>query len=282
MRQTAARIGPLAGRVVPARLRIPVMAGLGVVAAVFAVHFARGKRPDFPSPIIVSITQSNAPLRIFPGGQGVFVVLPDGALWRWGETGTAQTPPDAIPELVDINRNWLKAAGDGAFWLGLRADGTTWDWNQRDESGGAEPRLSRLQLGGYSRSAVGRIEKRRNSLDLEAPRPRARVESIGTASNWTAIASRNNRSYTGLKADGTLWAWGYIGGTRNGLYWVNTNATEPILLCADTNWTSLDANGQARNRAGELWDASFSLPDPERHRRHRMPANQFRLGRRSN
>ncbi len=263
MRQTAARIGPLAGRVVPARLRIPVMAGLGVVAAVFAVHFARGKRPDFPSPIIVSITQSNAPLRIFPGGQGVFVVLPDGALWRWGETGTAQTPPDAIPELVDINRNWLKAAGDGAFWLGLRADGTTWDWE-----------LSGTNLAARSRAFPGS-----NWVDIAGPPwvalkkdgtvwtwkphgPGRALESIGTASNWTAIASRNNRSYTGLKADGTLWAWGYIGGTRNGLYWVNTNATEPILLCADTNWTSLDANGQARNRAGELWDASFSLPDP--------------------
>ncbi len=44
---------------------------------------------------------------------------------------------------------------------------------------------------------------------------------------------------------------------------MNTNLTVPTLVCAETNWIGLEANGLVRNRAGELWDAGFVWPDAQ-------------------
>jgi hypothetical protein len=275
-RQRAARMGALAGRVVPARLRIPVIAGLGVVVALGVVHFARPKRSDFPPPVVVSITQSNAPLRIFPGGEGFFLVPPDGSLWRWGPsaTGNALTPRAAMPEQVGTNHDWLKAVGAGAHCLGLRADGTIWEWGLIVGTNLPEPRPSIpgsdwVDIGAgppWGASIAVRKDgtlwtwgNLKSSLNSSSS---AELSRVGTASNWTAV-SRQNSSYLGLRSDGTLWAWGVILGYRNGSYLVQKNVDHPALLCADTNWISLDANGQARNRAGELWDVAYCLPNPD-------------------
>jgi hypothetical protein len=264
LRQTAARMGAMAGRAVPARLRIPAAAGLGVVVALCVVHFARARRFDFPPPVVVSITQSNAPLRIFSGGQGVFLVPPDGSLWRWGATGTPPTPRAAMPEQVGTNHGWLKALGDGPNCLGLRADGTIWKLGPSGTNlmalSPGFPGSDWVDIAGPSWLALKKDGTIWNYSALY--RGVHQPARVGTSSNWTAVSSRNS-SYLGLRADGTLWAWGHIVGTRNGSYWVNTNIDAPALLCADTNWISLDASGQARNRAGELWDAASSLPDPD-------------------
>ncbi len=44
---------------------------------------------------------------------------------------------------------------------------------------------------------------------------------------------------------------------------VNAGVTFPTQVCAETNWIALDANGLARNQAGELWDVSSAPPNPQ-------------------
>jgi hypothetical protein len=276
LRQWAARMGALSGRVVPARLRIPVMAGVGVLAALGIAHFARARHPDFPPPVVVSITQSNAPLRIYrAGGRGVFLVLPDRSLWRWGATGIPPVSRAAMPEEVGTNHDWLKTVTDGLSCLGLRADGTVWDLPPANGTNAMAPQpaitgSNWVDIGAHPRSPIG-LQK---DGTIWCWRPNAPIATmggilpiasrqlmrVGTASNWTAVSCQGD-SYLGLREDGTLWVWGRFAGTRSGLYWIDTNIYAPVLLCADTNWVSLGGDGLARNRAGEIWDATFSLPD---------------------
>jgi len=44
---------------------------------------------------------------------------------------------------------------------------------------------------------------------------------------------------------------------------VIASVTFPTQVCAETNWIALDANGLARNQAGELWDVESALPNPQ-------------------
>jgi hypothetical protein len=158
-----------------------------------------------------------------------------------------------MPEQVGTNHDWLKAVGNGVYWWGLRSDGTVLESGLRGNF--FTFKCSDIGVGFSASIALNKdgtiwtLSGNKNGL-------------VGTVSNWTAVFCRN-QSYLALRADGTLWAWGRITSSRNGLNWVNTNIDEPALLCADTNWISLNANGQARNRAGELWDAAYSLPNPE-------------------
>ena len=131
-------------RHVPARARKPalaaVAAGLAVAAAVF---FAWRAHPRFPPPVTVSISQSNGPVRIFPAGpMGVFFILPDGSLWRWGSAGEPLSGRAAMPEQIGAGRNWVKAVGSSSRYAGLRADGTIWEWGSRTSSRAAEMRRS--------------------------------------------------------------------------------------------------------------------------------------------
>jgi hypothetical protein len=258
--------------VVPPRLRKPVMAGLGVAAVVGVVQFARPKRTDFPPPVLAVMTQSNTTLQIFPRGQqGVFIVLPDNSLWSWGGIENADRSRAAMPEPTDERHDWLMAAGNGPHNLGLRTDGTIWEWGLSNGTNIAAPQPA---IPGSDWVDIGAGPPWGGSLALRkdgtiwtwgnrqpgVPSPQStELSLIGTASNWTAVTCPNV-SCLGLRSDGTLWVWGIVVGPRNGS-WAQTNIEAPILLCAESNWISINARGQARNRAGELWDAAYRMPN---------------------
>ena len=269
LKQSAATTGAVMGRIVPPRVRLPVMAGLGVVAALGIAHFTRPKPSDLRVPVVVSITHSNAPLQIFRGGgsQGAFLLLPDGTLWRWGVTGAPQFPRAAMPEQVGINHDWVKAVADGPHCVGLRANGTIWELDFSNDTNVMTPRpaiygSNWVDVGVDPQWTVG-LKNDGTIWGWRSASPTSpQAGRVGTGSNWMAVSFRNN-SYLGLRNDGTLWAWGRIMGNGRGGVWVNTNFDAPALLCADTNWIALDANGFARNQAGELWYVGSTLPDPD-------------------
>jgi ABC-type transport system involved in multi-copper enzyme maturation permease subunit len=275
---------------VPRRFQIATVTTLGIIAALAIIYFNRASKPHFPPPLIVSITHSNAPLQIFPsGGRGVFIVLPDGSLWRWGRTAGSERA--SMPERLGTNTHWTKVVSDGRVCLGLDREGALWQWGIIHEHNIVEP--DRLHYGFNEPYPSGRYGLQihyypSNNIDIAAGalgfeildknggiRPLVRHTNTAqfpvqlpfpdaitseSISNWTAISSRNF-SFLGLRSDGTLWTWGDVRATRNFIDWESTNVGDyPVLVCNASNWTSLNANGQARNKAGELWDASFCLP----------------------
>ncbi len=256
-------------RCVPARARKPVFASLTAGAALMAVFLAHRRGPHYPPPVLVSIAQSNAPLKVFPGSDGVFFVMPDGTLWRWGKTGAPQSPRAIVPEQVGTAHDWVKAVGAGTHCLGLRADGTIWSWGFSNGRYFPKPQPAMLGhdwvdvgTGHHQAAAI----KRDGTLwtwnePLVAGDGNHPPRSLQPGSNWVAVYCSYS-STVALRKDGTLWAGGDIGGMAGGMAMHGT-FNFPTLLCAATNWTALDANGVARNQAGELWDISRALPSPQ-------------------
>jgi hypothetical protein len=277
---------------VPARARKPALAFLAVGAALAAVFLARSRQPHFPPPVLVSITQSNAPFRVFPGGgNGVFFIMPDGTLWQWGKPGAPQTPRSVVPEQIGLAHDWVKVVGAGTHCLGLKADGTIWGWGFSNGRIWPEPQPAvgghdwvDLGTGQHHASAIKRdgtlwtwneplvahrgsaARRQMGAITLIQPSGPAGANAApgqgppSRLNNWVAVSCGND-STVALQKDGTLWAWGNIKGYRGGS-WVNNKFPIPILLCAETNWTALDANGMARNQAGQMWDVANALPNP--------------------
>ncbi len=250
------------------RARKPALACLLAAVALAAVLLAR-VRPHYPPPVMVSITQSNAPLKIFPaGGGGVFLVTPDTSLWRWGQTGAPPSIRAAVPEQVGAARGWVKAVGTGLHTVGLRSDGKVWGWGFSYGLFYSEPRpvlqghdWIDVGTGQHSATALrndGTLWTWNEPLIGATPRPLASLHRE-PGSNWTAVACYGAAMFA-LRSDGTLWAWGFLAGYQAGR-WVPTNVPAPALLCAETNWTELQADLTARNRAGELWDANYTVPN---------------------
>ena len=111
----------------------------------------------------------------------------DGTLWAWGDNpygqlGLDDTDDRHIPTQVGSANNWTAVAAGAYHSLGLRADGSLWAWgiNVYGQLGLGDP------IGEY----------------LKVPTP------VGSATNWTAVAAGAYHSL-GLRADGSLWAWGY-------------------------------------------------------------------------
>ncbi len=110
----------------------------------------------------------------------------DGTLWAIGnndagQLGTGTTNGSATWVQVGPATNWVMVAAGVSYSLGLRADGSLWAWGLNDNG----------QLGTVANSGTTTAN----------PTP-ARVS--GT---YTQIAVGSAHSL-GLRADGTLWAWG--------------------------------------------------------------------------
>ena len=267
-----------AGRFVAPRFRKPAEVCLAVVLAMAVVLLARG-HSKFPPLVVVSLTHTNTPMAIYRcyryPGEGVLLVLPDGTLWRWGMAGSPPLPRAAVPEQIGGDSRWVKTMGSGAYFVGLRADGTVWEWGSGyspmpSQDRPALPGNDWIDIAaGYTQVIAlrrdGTIWGWKSSSKLHTPSesldPRYRHwDQVGTARNWTGISCRGGATL-GLRSDGTLWTWGQIVGSQIPGQWIATNLPEPVLVCAETNWIRLDADGMARNRAGELWDAGSALPN---------------------
>jgi hypothetical protein len=303
-RKAANGMGRLATRCVPARARKPVFACLAAGVALAAVFLARPRQPHFPPPVLVSITQSNAPFRVFPGGSsGVFFIMPDGTLWQWGKPGAPQSPRSVVPEQIGHADDWVKVVGAGTHCLGLRTNGTIWGWGFSNGRIWPEPRPAiaghdwvDLATGQHLASAVkrdgslwtwnepivandGHAFPRRMgefTFSQSAGPPR----NIGNLTNkvykfsqsprqgpksrlngWVAVYC-GTESTIALQTDGTLWAWGNFSGSR-AMPGISSRFPIPILFCAETNWTALDADGMARNQLGQLWDVADAVPNEQ-------------------
>jgi len=82
---------------------------------------------------------------------------------------------------------------------------------------------------------------------------------IGTNRDWCAVAASASGSFA-LKTNGTIWAWGSMGGGNIGLAPPDTlSAFVPTQINGGTNWVAIAADGSqllALRSDGTLWRSS--------------------------
>jgi hypothetical protein len=256
-----------------------------VTLVILGVGFhALRPRSQLPPAIVVSLNQSNGPVRVCPSHSGVLLVLPDGSLWRWGKLGTATLSRTAVPEQVGTNCDWVQVGASFNHLAGIRGDGTLWEWRQRGGSPGeiAGPSSGLAQLGSshdWSSIAVAATHSVAlrsngtlwswgdNSMGQLGTGPglsQASPVQIGTNDDWAAVCCQWDCTLA-LRRNGTLWAWGMVrvvgawGMTPN-------NVPMPTQVCLESNWTGFVTGGflpLVQNRLGEVWEPFHAAPNPE-------------------
>lgn len=180
------------------------------------------------------------------GGYGFgmsFGIKTDGSLWAWGLNGTAcnlglgDTVDRSSPTQVGTDTDW---ASIGEVWnnpVARKTDGTLWTWG---ENSGYELFYT---LGQGSAT----------------PDPASTPIQVGAGSNW--ISAANGLYFSiGVKADGTVWGWGWNNYNRIGM---SENKFIPNLMQmgTDTDWDQYACGYEftlARKTNGTLWACGYN------------------------
>jgi hypothetical protein len=252
----------------PARMVLAAATGVLLAGAILV---AVNLEPAPPPPLVVSLTQSNAPLQIFPGGDGVLMILPDGSLWTWGQTG-AMINPAPFPAQVGTNREWWRASALSENCLALRTNGTLWEWGHRPQpaqvildpaASNRDDDWSAVAVGSECFAAVksnGTFWAWGNRSGLFGNFPdscAAEPLQVDTNRDWAAVACMRGNITVGLRTNGTLWTWGHLPGAT---------ATPNAQICAGTNWVGVNNWGLvgpwACTREGDFWSCLRSMFHP--------------------
>lgn len=142
-----------------------------------------------PAPVRVG-TDSNW-ASVAAGDFHTLALKTDGTLWAWGENssgqvGDASVVPNnqPVPVKIGTDSDWLAIAAGGSHSVALKSNRTLWGWGANNSG----------QLGnGTNISAVAPVQ-----IVLPAP---------FTNDAWIAVAAGQSHT-VGLKANGTLHAWG--------------------------------------------------------------------------
>jgi alpha-tubulin suppressor-like RCC1 family protein len=156
----------------------------------------------------------------------------DGSLWTWGanwygQLGNGTWDEQTTPAQVGADREWAAVAGGDLHTLGMGADGSLWAWGDDDYG------------------ALG------DGAWIGVPDP---VQVSGGANDWAAVQAGVFHT-AAIKADGTLWVWGY---NERGQLGDGTTAyrTTPSTVGADANWASVSCGYEhtaAIKKDGSLW-----------------------------
>ena len=161
-------------------------------------------------------------------------VRSNGTLWAWGynisgHLGDGTLTPRSSPvSVVGGFTDWVQASAGTAHSLGVRANGTLWAW-------------------GYNIS--GRLGDGTTTSRLSP------VSVVGGFTDWVQ-ASAGTAHSLGVRANGTLWAWG--SNVNNGLGdgTPNTRSSPVSVLGGFTDWIQTSAGGYhsiGLRANGTLW-----------------------------
>jgi alpha-tubulin suppressor-like RCC1 family protein len=166
-------------------------------------------------------------------------VRANGTLWAWGSSsngrlGDNSTTNRSSPVLVVGSFvDWVQVSAGGIHSLGVRANGTVWAWGQNNNG----------QLGD-------------NSTTFSS----SPVSVVGGFVDWIQASAGNSHSL-GVRANGTLWAWGLNSSGRLG---DNTtiNRLSPVSVVGGfTDWIEASAGGDHSlgvRANGTLWAWGFN------------------------
>ncbi len=229
-------------------------AGAGVI-----LYAIRPSRVHLPNPVVISVLQSNNPVRVFFEQGGVLFILSDGSLWRWGQNGVSP------PQQIGTNHDWAQVSTKFDSALGIHSDGTLWTWkldrNEPKQVGSDHDWVEARAGNGFffARKRDDTLWASGNNNENQlgnGPGPNRTVAvQVGTNRDWKAINTVASSSHVlALRADGTLWTWGSTNYYANGT-WFSTTNPFPTQVCRESNWVGFadEARSVARDQAGESW-----------------------------
>jgi M6 family metalloprotease-like protein len=208
----------------------------------------------------------------------------DGTLWAWGsgvsgQLGTGTTTSRSTPFQVNADTDWLKFACGTFTSVAIKTDGSAWCWGANTAG----------QLGDgttTNRSSPQRFDKGNDWVEIRASAnhisalradgsvcvagegqgltgliPRALSLAASTGQSFVSLTG-NGDHYMAVKADGTLWAWGYGG---RGQFGNGSTADRYVLtqIGTENQWVQVSAGSHfafgnstmAVKSNGTLWGA---------------------------
>lgn len=174
------------------------------------------------------------------GGDAHTLAIRAGALYAWGgddfgQIGALHDPitPDNRPSPVLIDAGganpWTQVSAGGLHSLALRTDGALYAWGDNAQG----------QLG------LGRV----SPIDYRAE------PLLVDAGPWRKVCGGGSFS-AGIKADGSLWAWGENTSGQLGQGTTSTFIDQPVQVGTATDWTNLACGKNhvlAIRNQGDLW-----------------------------
>lgn len=156
---------------------------------------------------------------ISAGSEFSMAIQNDGSLWTWGFNGNGGMGIEGVtsinyPIQVGTDNDWSIVSAGGVHSMGIKEDGSLWGWGFN---------------GVYSTGVDVAVDI------VTSP------TQVGSDTDWVAVDA-GYAHCLGIKADGSLWGWGFnIGGqvTGNGQEAVRA----PLLLDGENTWVQVEAGG---------------------------------------
>ncbi|WP_276876793.1 T9SS type A sorting domain-containing protein [Chryseobacterium joostei] len=185
---------------------------------------------------------------VAPGVMHTLALKTNGTLWAWGSTtygrlgnGISTTIEITSPIQIETATDWKSVGAGYLHSVGVKTDGTLWGWGHNSDG----------QLGDGATAY------------------KTTPTQIGTETNWKDVDANRYHSSMGIKADGTLWAWGYndygqLGdGTKNRRFTptqIGTSNDKQSIALGSYNTFVINTNGFlsgcGRNEYGQIGDGS--------------------------
>jgi alpha-tubulin suppressor-like RCC1 family protein len=161
-------------------------------------------------------------------------VRANGSLWAWGNNGSGVLGDDTITDrsspvsVVGGFSDWVSASAGGYHSLGVRTNGSLWAWGDN----------------GQGRLGDNTVTSRRSPVSV-----------VGGFSDWISASAGRTHSL-GVRANGSIWAWGDNGSGRLGDNTI-TNRSSPVSVVGSfSDWISASAGGYHSlgvRANGSLW-----------------------------
>jgi alpha-tubulin suppressor-like RCC1 family protein len=162
-------------------------------------------------------------------------VRANGSLWAWGRNSFGQLGDDTITDrsspvsVVGGFSDWVSASAGGSHSLGVRANGSLWAWGNN----------------GQGRLGDDTITSRSSPVSV-----------VGGFSDWISASAAGGSHSLGVRANGSLWAWGVNSGGQLGDNTI-TSRTSPVSVVGGfSDWISASAGGGHNlgvRANGSLW-----------------------------
>jgi len=188
---------------------------------------------DKPSPVQTIAFGTNWK-QVACGWMTTAAVKQDGTLWCWGYAGTANlgdnttTSKSSPVQTIAFGTNWKQVATGRFHTAAIKTDGTLWNWGNNGNG----------QLGDNT------------TVSKSSP-----VQTITFGTNWMQVSVGYHYT-TAIKADGTLWTWGWNANANFGDNTLVSKSSPVQTITGGTNWKQV-SGGRGHTAAiktdGTLW-----------------------------